>query len=57
MSSYFYQICFEPEEEVGYHVYVPALHGCHSFGDTIEEGEANIREAIQLYLECLTTHK
>jgi predicted RNase H-like HicB family nuclease len=40
-------------EEGGYTVYVPALPGCISEGDTLEEALANIREAIALYLEPL----
>ena len=31
----------------------PELKGCQSQGDTIEEAVANIREAIELYLETL----
>jgi predicted RNase H-like HicB family nuclease len=41
----------EPSEEGGYTVYVPALPGCVSEGDTEEEALVNIREAIELYLE------
>ncbi len=32
-------------------VWVPDLPGCVSTGDTAEEAEANIREAIELHLE------
>jgi len=32
-----FQVCFEPEEDGGYHTYVPALPGCHSYGRTIEK--------------------
>lgn len=42
---------FEPSEDGGYNVYVPSLPGCISEGETIEEAEANIREAIELYLD------
>ncbi len=41
----------EPSEEGGFTVYVPSLPGCISEGDTVEEALANIREAIELYLE------
>lgn len=45
------KIIFEPSDEGGYTVTVPALPGCISEGDTIEEALANIKEAISLYLE------
>lgn len=35
----------------GYSVSVPALPGCHSEGETLEEAMANIREAAELWLE------
>lgn len=41
----------EPAEEGGYTVYVPSLPGCISEGETEEEAIANIKEAIELYLE------
>ncbi|MGL4881722.1 MAG: type II toxin-antitoxin system HicB family antitoxin, partial [Waterburya sp.] len=37
--------------EGGYTVYIPALPGCISEGDTIDEALENITEAIELYLE------
>jgi len=46
-----FEVIFEPEEEGGYHVYVPALKGCHSYGATREEARENIIEAIELWLE------
>lgn len=45
------KIILEPSEEGGFTVYVPSLPGCISEGDTEEEALANIREAIELYLE------
>jgi predicted RNase H-like HicB family nuclease len=45
------KVVLEPSEEGGYTVYVPALPGCISEGETVEEALANIREAIALYLE------
>jgi len=45
------KIILEPSEEGGYTVFVAALPGCISEGDTKEEALKNIREAIELYLE------
>lgn len=45
------QVVLEPSEEGGFTVYVPALPGCISEGETVEEALQNIREAIELYLE------
>ena len=46
-----FKIKLEPSEEGGYTVWVPSLPGCISEGETIDECIANIREAIELYLE------
>ena len=40
-------------EESGYWAEVPSLPGCVSQGETLEETIANIREAIELYIEVL----
>ena len=32
-------------------MWCPVLRGCHSEGDTLEEAIANIKEAIELWLE------
>ncbi|MGA2621700.1 MAG: type II toxin-antitoxin system HicB family antitoxin [Thermoguttaceae bacterium] len=45
------KVVYEPSEEGGYTVFVPALPGCISEGDTLEDARRNIREAIALYLE------
>ncbi len=45
------KIILEPSEEGGYTVTVPALPGCISEGDSLDEAVANIQEAIELYLE------
>lgn len=46
-----YTVLMEAEEEGGFHVWCPALRGCHSQGETQEEALENIREAIAVYLE------
>ncbi|GAB4536185.1 MAG: hypothetical protein Tsb0014_23730 [Pleurocapsa sp.] len=49
------QVVLEPSDEGGYTVYVPALPGCISEGDNIDEALENIQEAIELYLEPVET--
>lgn len=44
-------VVLEPSDEGGYTVLVPSLPGCISEGDSREEALANIKEAIELYLE------
>lgn len=39
------------ENEENWSAYVPDLPGCVSTGETLEESQQNIREAIQLHLE------
>ena len=46
-----FRVVLEPSDEGGYTVYIPSLPGCISEGDTVEEALANIREAIELYLD------
>ena len=45
------KIVLEEQEEGGYTVFVPALPGCISQGDTLDEAVSNIKEAILLYLD------
>ena len=40
--------------EDGFHSWCPELKGCQSQGTTIEETIANIKEALELYLETLS---
>jgi predicted RNase H-like HicB family nuclease len=51
-----YTVLLEPQPEGGYHVFCPSLPGCHSEGETVEEALANIREAIEVYVESLVAH-
>ena len=46
-----FKVKLEPCEEGGYTIWVPALPGCISEGETVDECMKNIREAIELYLE------
>ncbi|MBM4137453.1 MAG: type II toxin-antitoxin system HicB family antitoxin [Nitrospira sp.] len=51
--SYKVSIVIE-KDEYGYYAYCPELEGCQSQGDSLEEVIANIKEAIELYLETLS---
>ena len=51
-----YSVYYEQAPEGGYVAFVPALPGCHTQGETLEETERNIKEAIALYLESLAAH-
>jgi predicted RNase H-like HicB family nuclease len=49
--QYNYKIHLQKEAEGGYMVTVPALPGCITQGDTIDEAIEMAKEAIELYLE------
>jgi len=53
---YHYTVILEREEEGVFHAFCPALPGCHSQGESLEETLSNIREAILAYLESLRAH-
>lgn len=44
------KVVFEPDEG-GWHVYVPSLPGCRTWGRSLSEARKNIREAISLQEE------
>jgi predicted RNase H-like HicB family nuclease len=54
--TYRYTIILKPQGDGGFHAHCPALKGCHSQGDTLDEATRNIREAIEVYLESLKAH-
>jgi predicted RNase H-like HicB family nuclease len=41
------------KDQHGFYAWCPELKGCQSQGDTLEDAVANIKEAIELYLETL----
>lgn len=50
--NYTYRVIIEADEG-GYHAYVPALPGCHTWGKAIEEARAMVRDAITVYLRSV----
>lgn len=45
------KVIFHREPDGRYSASAPALHGCYSWGTTLEEARANIREAAEAWLE------
>jgi predicted RNase H-like HicB family nuclease len=48
-----YTIVVEPEETGGHAVFVPALPGCFTRGDTLDECRDNAAEAIAVHIAGL----
>jgi predicted RNase H-like HicB family nuclease len=51
-----YRVLLEPDEDGVFVATCPSLPGCISQGSTRAEAMANIREAIEGYLESLQRH-
>ena len=51
-----FRVTVEPDEGGVFVAECPALPGCHSQGANVEEALANMRDAIQGYLESLKKH-
>lgn len=45
------------KDEYGYYAYFPDLPGCQTQGDDLNEIVSNIKEAIELYLETLSSEE
>ena len=54
---YNFTAIFEPAEEGGYVVYVPAIPGCMTQGETFEEAEMMAKDAIEGCLEVLNENE
>jgi predicted RNase H-like HicB family nuclease len=55
VTRYHFTVVLEPdrEEPHRYNVHVPALPGCRTYGESIEDALANAREAIEAHVESL----
>jgi predicted RNase H-like HicB family nuclease len=57
VKAYVFQVVVEDDVmesgEKAYHAYCAALKGCHTWGRTYDEALANVREAVELYVEDL----
>jgi antitoxin HicB len=48
-----YTVIFEPAPEGGFVVHVPALPGCHTQGETLDEAYKMAKDAIYGYIKTL----
>ena len=57
MKSYVFRIVAEQDRfedgREAWHAFCPDLKGCHTWGHSYEEAMANIREAVELYVQDL----
>jgi predicted RNase H-like HicB family nuclease len=57
VKSYVFRVVVEDDTmetgEKAHHAYCPALKGCHTWGRSYDEALANVREAVELYVEDL----
>jgi antitoxin HicB len=53
MKTYSYRIIIERDERNAFHAYVPALPGCHTWGETIDETRKNIKDAMDAYVRSI----
>ncbi len=53
--QYTYKILLHKEPEGGYTVSVPALPGCITYGEDIDEAMAMAKDAVELYIEELNS--
>lgn len=56
MKTLTYRIHMNKEPEGGYTVTVPALPGCITYGENVDEAISMAKEAIALYIESLKEH-
>lgn len=52
--NYTYKLRLVREPQGGYTVFVPALPGCITYGESIDEAIEMAKEAVSLYVEDLT---
>lgn len=56
-KSYIFRVLVDVDTfedgQKAYHASCPALKGCHTWGHTTAEALANIKEAVELYIEDL----
>jgi predicted RNase H-like HicB family nuclease len=56
MKQLTYRILLNPEPEGGYTVTVPALPGCVTWGEDIDNAIEMAKEAIEVYIESMVAN-
>jgi len=56
-KSLSFQVIYQEDPDGGFVATVAGLPGCHTQGETVEETKENIKEAIDVYLECLKANR
>lgn len=56
MKQLTYRLLLNPEPEGGYTVTVPALPGCITWGESIENAIEMAKEAIEIYIESMVAN-
>lgn len=52
-----YVVVIEKADDGSYSAYVPDLPGCVSCGDTIQEAQEMIEEAVRVHIDSLRQHR
>ena len=45
------------KDDYGYFAFCPEMKGCHTQGESLDEVMENMKEAIELYLETLSSEE
>jgi predicted RNase H-like HicB family nuclease len=57
MNTYTFRTIITPDEGGTFHGYAPALPGCHTWGNSLEETRAMLKDAIGAYIASLIEDK
>ena len=55
-KTHSFAVVYEADPDGGFVAMVPNLPGCHTQGESLEETDTNIKEAIEVDLESLALH-
>ena len=56
MKEVTYTVHIEPGEDHGYIAYFPALPGCHTQANTVDEAVIRAKEVLELFLDSMVAH-